>query len=421
MRPAKTQPEVELLQGRLRQMMLLQDAAHKINSILDLDTLLDAIVGDVAQMFGCSRSAVLLIDEASNELELVAVRGWTNHVHPKGFRFKIGREGLVGQAALSKKPLYTPDVSKSPHYLISEETTQSELDIPLKTRGRVLGVFNAQHPELDAFPEAQRDLLEALAEHLAIAIENARLFRQERQARERLEKDQADARRVQVSLLPRNAHEIGSFSVSGTCLPVSAVGGDWFDYFPVGDGLVGLALGDVAGKGMPAALLMASTRSILRQQAKKNASPAQILAHLNDILCDDFPQGSFVTMIYGTLDTRRETLILSSAGHPQPLVATRNGVNDLEIPDGLPLGIQASRFGESVINLAPGDSVLLYSDGIIEASSPQGEEFGMERLKQSFAAKDLADDTVIAAAQAFASPGMLTDDATALIVKRRSL
>jgi sigma-B regulation protein RsbU (phosphoserine phosphatase) len=377
-------------------------------------------VGDVAQTFGCSRSAVLLKDEATDELELVAVRGWTNDVHPKGFRFKIGREGLVGQAALSTKPIYTPNVHESPHYLVSEETTQSELDIPLKVRDRVLGVFNAQHPEIDAFPEPQRDLLEALAEHLAIAIENARLFRLERLAKERLEKEQAGARRVQASLLPRESHEIGAYSVTGKCLPMSAVGGDWYDYFSVGDGLLGIALGDVAGKGMPAALLMASTRSMLRQQAKTGASPAEVLTHLNDILCEDFPEGSFVTMIYGTLDTRRGTLTLSNAGHPWPLVTTPNRVDCLEIPDGLPLSIRSSSFGERVIDLAVGNSVLLYSDGILEGSNPGGEEFGLERLRQSFAAKSVTTDHLIATVQTFASPNPLTDDATVLIVARTS-
>src|SRR5919112_3972750 len=182
--PTNVSSDVKTLEDRLRQMLLLQHAAHQINSILDLDKLLDAIVGDVADMFGCSRSAILLVDESTDELELVAVRGWTSAVHPKGFRFKIGKEGLVGRAARMLKPLYTPDVHKDAHYIVSEESTHSELDIPLTIRGRILGVFNVQHPEIDAFPEAQRGLLEALGEHLAIAIENAQMFRQERQAKE---------------------------------------------------------------------------------------------------------------------------------------------------------------------------------------------------------------------------------------------
>jgi sigma-B regulation protein RsbU (phosphoserine phosphatase) len=199
---------------------------------------------------------------------------------------------------------------------------------------------------------------------------------------------------------------------------MNAVGGDWFDYFPVGDGLVGLALGDVAGKGMPAALLMASTRSILRQQAKASASPAEVLSRLNDILCDDFPQGSFVTMIYAVLDTNNGTLTLSSAGHPSPLVVSQNQVSAIEIPDGLPLGIQRCPFGERTVELTAGDGVLLYSDGILEATSSEDEEFGMERLKQSFGVQPLSDEALIRAAQSFAAPNFLTDDATVLLVRR---
>ncbi len=417
--PADAGLDVRGLEERLRHMMLLQDAAHKINSILDLDVLLDTIVGDVAQMFGCSRSAILLKDETTNELELVAVRGWSAHIHPKGFRFKIGTEGLVGRAALGTKPVYTPNVQNSPDYMVSEPTTQCELDIPLKIRGRVLGVFNAQHPEIDAFPQPQRDLLEALAEHLAIAIENARLFRQERTAKERLEKENAQARRVQASLLPQTAYQLGSYSVHGKCLPMNAVGGDWFDYFPVGDDRLGVALGDVSGKGMPAALLMASTRSMLRQQARAGASAAEVLTRLNDVLCEDFPPGNFVTMVYGVLDARAGTLTLSNAGHPSPLVASKSNGGFVEIPDGLPLGIQSARFGEQVIPLSPGDSALLYSDGIIEAANAHDEEFGMERLQQAVEARGDAPDSVIAAAQEFASPNPLTDDATVLLIAGR--
>ncbi|HWR35435.1 MAG TPA: GAF domain-containing SpoIIE family protein phosphatase [Clostridia bacterium] len=412
----KSRSDTGALEERLRQMMLLQHAAHKINSILDLDILLDAIVGDVADMFGCSRSAILLKDEATDELELVAVRGWTSAVHPKGYRFKIGREGLVGQAAAGVKPLYTPNVHESPRYIVSEETTKSELDIPLRIRGRVLGVFNVQHPEIDAFPEAQRNLLEALAEHLAIAIENARLFRQERLAKERLEKESAEARRVQASLLPPECQKIGSYFVSGRCLPMTAVGGDWFDYFSVGDGRLAIALGDVVGKGMPAALLMASTRSMLRQQAKSGISPANVLTKLNDILREDFPPGTFVTMVYGILDTREGALTLSNAGHPWPLVATPNNAEFLQIPGGLPLGIQCASFGESVVDLTGGSSVLLCSDGVLEATNLEGEEFGMERLRHSFAAK-VTPHELLTTAQAFASPKILTDDATVLMIE----
>jgi sigma-B regulation protein RsbU (phosphoserine phosphatase) len=406
------------LEERLRQMMLLQDAAHKINSILDLGNLLDAIVSDVAQTFGCSRSAVLLRDEATDELELVAVRGWTADVHPKGFRFKIGRDGLVGQAALGLKPLYIPDVLENRDYIVSEETTRSEFDVPLQIRGRVIGVFNAQHPEIDGFPESQRNLLEALAEHLAIAIENARLFRQERVAREKLENESADARRVQAALLPCESHRIASYSVNGKCLPMSAVGGDWFDYFSLGHDQLGIALGDVSGKGMPAALLMASTRSMLRQQAKTGAPPAVVLAQLNDIVRQDFPQGSFVTMIYGILDTRAGTLTLSNAGHPYPLVAGPSWHEFLQIPDGLPLGIQSSSFGERAVELSSGTSVLLCSDGVLEAENSAGQEFGMERLKESISYKTATADNLLAIVQAFASPKVLMDDATVLIVRR---
>jgi sigma-B regulation protein RsbU (phosphoserine phosphatase) len=404
------------LQERVRQVTLLQDAAHKINSMLDLDELLDAIVGDVAQTFGCSRSAVLLKDDEANEVELVAVRGWDD-VHPKGFRFRIGRDGMVGHVAQTGETMYAPNVFENPYYSVSEKTTRTELDIPLKIRGRVIGVFNAQHSEVNAFSKSQRDLLEALAADIAIAIENARLFRQERSARERLEYEQSEARRVQIALLPGAVCERNGFSVQGTCLPIGAVGGDWYDYFPLDNRRVGIVLGDVAGKGMPAALLMAATRSSLRQQAKRETRPAEVMSRLNDILREDFPQGSYVTMIYAVLDVENGTLTFSNAGHPWPLVATGREAEFLETSMGLPLGIRSCAFDERVVDLTAAPAVLFYSDGLIEAPDSQGEDFGTSRLRETFLADAITPEGLIESVRAFAFPNPLIDDATALLIR----
>jgi sigma-B regulation protein RsbU (phosphoserine phosphatase) len=142
------------------------------------------------------------------------------------------------------------------------------------------------------------------------------------------------------------------------------------------------------------------------------------LAQLNDIVRQDFPQGSFVTMIYGILDTRAGTLTLSNAGHPYPLVAGPSWHEFLQIPDGLPLGIQSSSFGERAVELSSGTSVLLCSDGVLEAENSAGQEFGMERLKESISYKTATADNLLAIVQAFASPKVLMDDATVLIVRR---
>jgi sigma-B regulation protein RsbU (phosphoserine phosphatase) len=406
------------LRDQVLHLELLRNAARQLNSTLDLNRLLEQIVSEVAQAFGCSRSAVLLIDGDTNELELVAVRGWTKNVHPKGFRFIIGQEGLVGRVAGSGETSYVPDVSKEPMYIVSEDSTRSEIDIPLKVRGKTIGVFNAQHPEVNAFPEGQRWMLEALADNMATAIENARLFQTEKTAKELLERDSANAHQMQQTLLPKHPMHVGEFAISGACAPIRAVGGDWFDFFPLDDRRIAFTLGDVSGKGMSAALLMAASRSSLRHHAKTQHGPAAVLTALNETLLSDFPQGNFVTMIYGVLDTAASALSMAAAGHPPPLLVTNTSVDIIELPNGLPLGLGQWSFEEVACTLRSGESVLLYSDGVLEAENLHGVEFGIERLTQACLRRQLTPQLLIDEACRFASPGPMTDDATALLIQR---
>jgi sigma-B regulation protein RsbU (phosphoserine phosphatase) len=416
------------LRDQIVHLELLRNAARQLNSTLDLNSLLEQIVSEVAEAFGCSRSAVLLIDEDTQELELVAVRGWTKNVHPKGFRFTIGRDGLVGKVAATGQTSYVPDVRKEPAYIVSEESTRSELDIPLKVRGKIIGLFNAQHPEVDAFPGAQRSMLEALADNMATAIENARLFQAEKAAKEALERDSANARQMQKALLPKLSMRMGEFSICGTCVPIHAVGGDWFDYFPLDNQRIGITLGDVSGKGMSAALLMAASRSSLRHQAKSNAGPGAVLTGLNEMLRSDFPQGNFVTLIYGVLNTATSVLTMAAAGHPPPLLLTNSSTDssvvELELPNGLPLGLGEWQFEEVAWPLRPDTSVLFYSDGVVEAEDAHGMEFGLDRLKRACLRAEITPQLevtpqlLIDEACRFASPGPMTDDATALLIRR---
>jgi sigma-B regulation protein RsbU (phosphoserine phosphatase) len=283
----------QTLERRIRQLLLLQETAKKVNSILDLEHLLDEIVGGVAEAFGCNRTAVLLKDDITNELVMIALRGFSN-VHLKGYRFKVGGEGMVGHVSATAKMHYAPDVRSDPYYIVSEPTTLSEVDIPLINRGKLIGIFNAQSPSLDAFSSEQIELLCALADTIAIAIQNARLFRQERVEKEKALREQAEARQIQRALLPETNPAISGYAVDGLCLQLSAVGGDWYDYVRIAENLWGFALGDVCGKGMAAALLMSATRSLFRTATEASRSPAEVLSRLNKSLVKDLPTGRFL-------------------------------------------------------------------------------------------------------------------------------
>jgi len=406
------------LERQVRQLRLLQDTVRKINSILDLRQLLDEVVGDVAGAFGCSRTAVLFIDESTRELYIGAVRGFSNCTLARS-RFKVGVDGIVGHVAATGAVLYTPDVRKSPYYRACEPTTLSEIDIPLISRGKVIGVFDAQSPALDGFSPDQIELLSALADNIAIAVENARLFRAERMEKERILREREEARQIQATLLPKQHPSVAGYDIHGVCMQNSAVGGDWYDYIRLSDSSWGIVLGDVCGKGMPAALLMSATCCLLRQIASADLRPSDVLAELNGSVLKQFPGEKFVTLIYGVLDSLHGTFTFANAGHHPPLHVPRNGqpafVNTVL---GLPIGIKECLFDDQTITLEAGDSVVMCSDGVLETQDAVGREFGVESICALFATNPVTASDLIDAAINFGGGGHPTDDATAVVIRR---
>jgi sigma-B regulation protein RsbU (phosphoserine phosphatase) len=410
-------PSTKDLEQRVRQLLLLQEVVKKVNSILDLEQLLDEIVGSVAEAFGCTQTSVTLKDESRDELEVIAVRGFSSV--RKGLRFKIGAEGMVGHVAATGVMRYAPDVRQDPFYANTEATTLSEVDIPLISRGKLIGVFDAQSPDLDGFSPEQVELLCALADNIAIAMENARLFRRERLEKEKALREQDEARRIQRALLPDQDPAIPGYAVDGVCLQLSAVGGDWYDYIGLGQGKWGIALGDVCGKGMAAALLMAAARTLLRRAAGVSDSPSEVLTRVNEALMKDLPEGRFVTMAYLVLDSGGGLVKAATAGHPPPLLmGDRREPTSLETTHGYPLGMMTSRYSEVGVKLTSGDRMLIYSDGVLESTNSQDEEYGAARLAEFLRGRDVSAKNLIADVQTFTRDGALSDDATAIVVRR---
>jgi sigma-B regulation protein RsbU (phosphoserine phosphatase) len=187
----------------VQELLKLQKAAQKINSILDLDQLIDKIVNDVACSFGCVELSIYLHEPDRSEMVLAGVHGCT--LHGKGHRLKVGKEGMVGYVAATGQLRYAPDVRLDPYYRACEENTLSEVAIPLHVEGQLVGVLTASHAELDAFPPDELRLFQALANHIAVAVHNARLFEKERTAREKLSREAQEARAIQQALLPRSS------------------------------------------------------------------------------------------------------------------------------------------------------------------------------------------------------------------------
>ncbi len=390
----------------------VQKAAQQIGSILELDELLDMIVHRIAVDFGCIESSILLVE--GNQFHLAAVHGCTQS--RKGERWPV-TEGLSGQVLATGRAHYAPDVSQELHYRACEPGIRSEVIIPLKVGDRVIGVFGASHHELDAFPRAQVEVLNALAGHIAVAVDNAQRIKIERRQIQHIRDEQDEARRIQQSLLPRSAPLLPGFQLETDWVPAGAVGGDWYDFIPLPDGRVAIVLADVSGKGMPAALLMSAVRGILRSLAPIASGPGEVLARANQLLLDDAPTGRYVTMIYSVLDPARRTLTFASAGHPWPLLCHGDQVRPLYTDAGLPLGLLPSQFTEHTVTLCRDFRLLFYTDGISEALNCEHQEFGSTRLQDFVAAHDCSVSQLMKAIHEFGGECGLNDDATVILLR----
>jgi sigma-B regulation protein RsbU (phosphoserine phosphatase) len=399
----------------MEDLLRLQKASHRISSLLDLDQLIDRIVNEIACSFGLVEANVYLYEQDREELVLACVHGCT--MYEKGHCLKLGKEGLVGYVASTGQMRYAPDVREDPYYLPCEESTLSEVAIPLLVEDQLVGVFTASHPELNAFPPQQLKSLQTLCSHIAIALQNARIFQQVRDEREQMTRDALEARTIQQALLPKSSPFIPGFAVSGLCVPAGAIGGDWFDFIPMKEGCWGLVLADVSGKGTAAALLMAATRGVLRTLAEASCTPSEVLSKLNRLLVDDLPPARFVTMVFAVLDPEARTLTFASAGHLQPLLIEGQQARFLHTEVGLPLGVGPGEYSETEIQLTPGSRVVFYSDGITEAANPEEEEFGELRLKEHLLQPGSCGETLLADVRAFANGSGLHDDATVITVK----
>jgi len=275
---------------------------------------------------------------------------------------------------------------------------------PLVSQGELIGLLNLG-PRLSEqeYSADDRHLLNTLATQAAPALRVAQLALQqqaEARTRERLEHELRVARIIQQTLLPKELPDLPGWRVAAHWQPARAVSGDFYDFFFFSDGRLGVVMGDVTDKGVPAALVMATTRSVLRAAAEHLDSPAQILAQANDHLCPDIPANMFVTCLYLILDPLTGYIRMANAGHNLPCQNTETGVIEVRAT-GMPLGlIPGMTYEEKETTLAPGDGLFIYSDGLVEAHNPQHEMFGFPRLRQKLAecsaGKKSGDTNVIA-------------------------
>jgi serine phosphatase RsbU (regulator of sigma subunit)/anti-sigma regulatory factor (Ser/Thr protein kinase) len=270
--------------------------------------------------------------------------------------------------------------------------------VPLVTQGELIGLLNLG-PRLSdqEYSADDRRLLESLASQAAPAVKVGQLVREQEvevRARERLEQELEVARLIQQNFLPKQLPELAGWRVAAYYRPARTVGGDFYDFIELSNGLIGLVVGDVTDKGVPAAMVMAATRSVLRAAAQRLLEPGAVLQRVNETLCSEIPPNMFVTCLYGVLDPATGLLRYANAGHNLPIVHRAGVVSELRAT-GMPLGLMPGMdYDEKEATLAPGSSVLLYSDGLTEAHDPGREMFGTPRVRERLTAGRVPEDLI---------------------------
>jgi sigma-B regulation protein RsbU (phosphoserine phosphatase) len=310
-----------------------------------------------------------------------AVRGYDIE-ELSDLHLKLG-EGFIGHVAMTGEPIISADVRQDPVYVNARDRTRSEMVAPIISNDEVIGVFDLESDQLDAYSKDDLDVLMLLAAQVAIIIEKVMLHEQLIE-KKRLEGQLEVARQVQLELLPAGDPELSGYDISAYNFPTEEVSGDYYDWVSIYEDQIAIVIADVSGKGVPAALLMAFLRASLRAATHIGYATNISMAKVNYLLWESIERNQFVTAFYGILDGTNRTLSYSNAGHSPALLVDANGKHRFVDRGNVPLGMfRDTRYHEYYLSFEPGDLLVLYTDGVTEANSPDGEEFGRERLAEA--------------------------------------
>jgi sigma-B regulation protein RsbU (phosphoserine phosphatase) len=398
----------------------LYEIGKETASILDLDELLQRLAEIVKRVIDYEMFGILLLDEERDELVL-----------RKAVNFGAARErsrlpvseGLCGAAVRSRQPVLVGDVRTDPRYVSLVPETRSELVVPLVLKDRVIGVLDLESPVLDRFTEEHVKVLTPLASQVAVAVENARLLAEIRKNEARLSRELRIARDIQHALFPEGSPSGAGWEASAHFRPARELGGDLYDFYDMGGGHLGVATGDVAGKGVPAALYAAFASGTIRARAFERRAPADLMQRVNRSLRRRGVEGLFCTLAYALFDFPDRTLQVANSGLPHPLhYRAAEGRATLIEVSGLPLGtFDGVSYDEVSVLLGKGDVVVLYTDGLVEARRGR-EEYGPERLLRGLEAHaglpaPLLGEKLLSDLESFLGEDSPADDVTLIVVK----
>lgn len=416
--------ENERLKIALEELKILNDIATAISSTLSLEQVMELMIKKCIKHLNAEQCAIMLLDPEDKErpFHTMIRKADTSRVMLP-YRLDVQ---LMGWMLKNRKPLLINDFSgfNQIRFAPGAGGIQSVLAAPLLLKGHMIGSLNVFNKRsAGGFTEADTRLLAIIATESAQVIENSRLYEEE-QALMRMQAEMRLAHKIQTDLLPKSPPTVIGYDIAGTSIPATLVGGDYFDFIRIDEHRLGLCLGDVSGKGMPAALLMANVQATLRSQAVSCGSPCECLARSNALLLASTDLERYTTLFYGVLDTREHVLDYCNAGHNHPFIFRKGCEPERLKTGGTIVGcFDATDYSDERVAIRPGDVLLLYSDGVTEVLDDQGEEFGESRLANVMMSSidDPAESLllkVIETARAHGGRAAPGDDVTVVVVKR---
>jgi sigma-B regulation protein RsbU (phosphoserine phosphatase) len=403
-------------------LLLLNEVSRETSSTLDVEELLRRAAEQTKRVIDYQILSIMLYDE---NLKVFRHRLDVKHGHHvQGKMRAAASEGIVGAAATLREPVLVPDVTKDPRYLMVNPETRSELSIPMIHKGKVIGVLDLESPQLNYFTEDHVQTLSILAANLAVSVENARLYEQVARDEARLERDLQAAKRIQGALLRPVPVEDYGLDMAARYLSAREVCGDLYEFLRYGPQQLGVALGDVSGKGTAAALYGAVAIGIMRSLAPQKLQPAEMLRQMNQLVGERRIEGRFMTACFATWQKGRQKLRVANAGQSQPLLFKDGRCDKIQLT-GFPLGIfEEVSYDEWGVTLKSGDILVFHSDGLAETVNKEGQFFGTQRLGKLIeqhhesSATELA-DLLLREVDWFAESAPLADDRTLVVLKVR--
>ncbi|MCB2230737.1 SpoIIE family protein phosphatase [bacterium] len=412
---------VRELQREALERKLLYEVGMRLAGALELDELLEDILQSLKQVVNYDVGGIFLIDAKNNDIDSIHTVGYDPGVDDK-LHLKMG-QGLVGHVAKTGTGVIVPDVARDPYYISANDDSRSEIVVPIKAGDRVIGVINLESKEYDAYDERSLSLINAFAAHAAISLERARMH-ESMMAGRKLEEQLNVARSIQQTFLPNLPPKVKGYDIRGSNVSSGQVGGDYFDYIRIVESQYGLTVADVSGKGVPAALIMASFRASLIAEIRNNYSIRTICQKVNTLLVESLDPGRYVTGVYGVLDSANNIFTYANCGHNLPFLLRTDGSVQYLREGGPVLGVTAHAiFEEQALFLNVGDLIVMYTDGVTEVFNEEGEEYGIERLVEvvkscSACPCEEIEKRVYNEVRGFAARTHMFDDFTLMIVKR---